>query len=126
MPQHRRRYAPEFREEAVKMVIELSRPVADVAKELGMNEGTLGSWVNRYRKDHPEEDTPLTVAERSRLRELERENRELRAKTQFLGKPRPSSPGSIGELQVRVHRCREGELDHQDVRLDRCVPVWVL
>jgi transposase-like protein len=86
MSQHRRKYSPEFREEAVKMVIELSRPVADVAKELGINEGTLGSWVNRYRKDHPEEDEPLTVAERARLRELERENRELRAKTEFLGK----------------------------------------
>jgi transposase len=86
MSQHRRKYSPEFREEAVKMVIELSQPVADVAKELGINEGTLGSWVNRYRKEHPEDDEPLTVAERARLRELERENRELRAKTEFLGR----------------------------------------
>ena len=42
--------------------------------------------MNRYRTDHPEDEQPLTVAERARLRELERENRELRAKAEFLGK----------------------------------------
>jgi hypothetical protein len=34
------------------MVIETSRPVAVVAKELGINESTLGNWVNAYRRDH--------------------------------------------------------------------------
>ena len=43
-------------------------------------------WVNRYRKDHADEEPPLTVSERARLRELERENRELRMKAEFLGK----------------------------------------
>ena len=38
-------FSPEFKEEAVKMVIETSRPIARVAKELGINEGTLGNWV---------------------------------------------------------------------------------
>jgi transposase-like protein len=37
-------FSPEYREEAVKMVIETSRPIAQVAKELGINEGTLGNW----------------------------------------------------------------------------------
>jgi transposase len=37
-------YFPEFREEAVKLVIETSRPIAQVAKELGIVEGTLGNW----------------------------------------------------------------------------------
>lgn len=68
------------------MVIESSRPIAQVARELGMNEGTLANWVNRYRKDHVGDEPPLTVSERARLRELERENRELRMKAEFLGK----------------------------------------
>ncbi len=34
------------------MVIETSRPIARVAKELGINEGTLGNWVNAYRREH--------------------------------------------------------------------------
>ena len=86
MPRPKKNFSPEFRDEAVKMVIEPSRPVAQVARELGMNEGTLSNWVNAYRRSHPVEDQPLTVSERIRLRELEKEVRELRMKTEFLGK----------------------------------------
>jgi transposase-like protein len=57
------------------MVIETSRPIARVAKELGINEGTLGNWVGIYRREHAGEEPPLTVSERARLRELERETR---------------------------------------------------
>jgi transposase-like protein len=84
--ERRRKFSPEFREEAVKMVIETSRPIAQVARELGIVEGTLGNWVNTYRKEHAGEEPPLTVSERARLRELEREVRELRMKNEFLGK----------------------------------------
>jgi transposase len=86
MPERRRKFTPEFRAEAVKMVIETSRPVAEVAREIHVNEGTLGNWVNKYRVEHADEEPPLTVSERARLRELEREVRELRMKTEFLGK----------------------------------------
>jgi transposase len=86
VPRSKKNFSPEYRGEAVKMVIETSRPVAQVARELGMNEGTLSNWVNAYRRAHPVEDQPLTVSERIRLRELEKEVRELRMKTEFLGK----------------------------------------
>ena len=86
MRERRRKYSPEFREEAVKSVIETSRPIAVVARELGIVEGTLGNWVNAYRREHAGEEPPLTVSERARLRELEKEVRELRLKNEFLGK----------------------------------------
>jgi transposase len=86
MPERRRKFSPEFKDEAVKMVIETSRPIAEVAREVQVNEGTLGSWVAKYRAAHADDEPPLTVSERARLRELERENRELRMKTEFLGK----------------------------------------
>jgi|ERR671913_605565 transposase-like protein len=86
MPERRRKFSPEFKDEAVKMVIETSRPIAEVAREIQVNEGTLGSWVAKYRADHVDDEPPLSVSERARLRELERENRELRMKTEFLGK----------------------------------------
>jgi transposase len=86
MPERRRKFTPEFKAEAVKLVIETARPVAEVAREIHVHEGTLGSWVNRYRAEHAQDEPPLTVSERARLRELERENRELRMKTEFLGK----------------------------------------
>ncbi|MCX4649257.1 MULTISPECIES: IS3 family transposase [unclassified Streptomyces] len=86
MTQKRRKFSPEFRDEAVKMVVVESRPIAEVAREIQVNEGTLGTWVSRYRQEHAGEEPPLSISERARLRELQRENRELRMKTEFLGK----------------------------------------
>lgn len=68
------------------MVLDGPRPIAEVAREMGLNAGTLGNWVNAYRKANPQEEEPLTLSERARLRELEREVRELKMKNEFLGK----------------------------------------
>jgi transposase len=92
-------FSPEFRDEAVKMVIETSRPIARVAKELGINEGTLGNWVGIHRREHAGEEPPLTMNERARLRELERETRELKMENDFLKKPRRTSPATIGDRE---------------------------
>ena len=81
-----RTFSPEFKDEAVKLVIDGSRPIAQVARELGINEGTLGSWVNQHRRDHVGDEPPLDVSERARLREAEREVRELRMENEFLKK----------------------------------------
>ncbi len=79
-------YTPEFRQEAARMVVETSRPIADVAREINVSETSLGNWVRDYRKKHASEEPPLELSERARLRELERENRELRMKADFLSK----------------------------------------
>jgi len=68
------------------MVIKSSRAIAEVAREIQVNEGTLGNWVNKYRVEHADEEPPLSMSDRARLRELERENRELKMKAEFLGK----------------------------------------
>ncbi len=86
MRERRRKFSPEFKDEAVKMVIESSRAIAEVAREIQVNEGTLGNWVNKYRVEHADEEPPLSISDRARLRELEREYRELRMKAEFLGK----------------------------------------
>ena len=82
----RRSFTPEFKEEAVKMVVESTSSIASVARELGVNEQSLRNWVNAYRKIHANDEPPLTVPERARLRELEKEVRELRLEKEFLGK----------------------------------------
>jgi transposase-like protein len=82
----RRKFSPEFKAEAVQLVLETSRPIAEVAREINVHEGTLGAWVNKYRTEHAGEEPPLTLPERAQLKELEREVRELRMKTEFLGK----------------------------------------
>lgn len=80
-----RKFTPEYREEAVKQVVDTQIPIAQVARSLGINAGTLGHWVSKYRDEHPASEE-LSVPERARLRELERETRELRLQNDFLKK----------------------------------------
>ena len=86
MPKKRRSFPPEYRAEAVKRVIESSLPVARVARELGILEGTLGNWVAAYRREHADEEPQLNLDERARLREVERELREVKMENEFLKK----------------------------------------
>lgn len=81
-----KRYSPEFKEEAAKMVVNLSRPIAQVARELGVNDTTLGFWVKGYRQRHSGDALPLDMPDQARLRELERRNRELEMELAFLKK----------------------------------------
>jgi transposase len=50
MPEIRKKYDREFREGAVRIVEETGKPIAQVARDLGVNEGTLGNWVARARE----------------------------------------------------------------------------
>jgi transposase len=84
--QKRRNYSPEYRTEAVKRVTESSRTIAQVARELGILEGTLGNWVATYRREHAGEEPQLSLDERARLREVERELREVKMENEFLKK----------------------------------------
>jgi transposase-like protein len=87
VPTNYSKYSPEFREEAARMVVENSRAIAVVARELGVNDTTLGNWVRAYKEQHATGDEPtLALPERARLRELERRNRELEAENAFLKK----------------------------------------
>ena len=71
MPEHRRKFSPQFKAEAVQMVISTGKPIAEVARDLGIHDGTLGNWVNAWRRENPEPDQPLSPVERARVKELE-------------------------------------------------------
>jgi transposase-like protein len=86
MPEHRRRFSPQFKAEAVQMVIETGKPIAEIARDLGVNDGTLGNWVKAWRDANPEPRQPLSPIERVRVSELEEENRRLRMELEFLKK----------------------------------------
>jgi transposase-like protein len=86
MTERRRKFSPQFRAEAVQMVIETGKPIAEVARDLGIHDGTLGNWVNAWRRENPEPQKSLTPVERARVKELEDENRRLRMENEFLKK----------------------------------------
>ena len=86
MPGKYKTYSPEFRDEAARLIVETSRAIADVARELGISETSLGNWVRAYKDKHAGEEPPLQLSERVRLRELERKNRELEMELAFLKK----------------------------------------
>jgi transposase-like protein len=86
MPERRRRFSPQFKAEAVQLVIETGKPIAEVARDLGIHDGTLGNWVNSWRREHPEPDRPVNPMERARVQEMEEEIRRLRMENEFLKK----------------------------------------
>ena len=76
-PTRRRgRYPKEFRRDAAALVIDQKRTVADVAKELGVIEQTLGNWVRQERIDRGEREG-LSTEEREELGRLKREVKHL-------------------------------------------------
>ncbi len=79
-----KRYPEELRERAVRLVFESGRPVAQVAKDLGIGAQSLRTWVRQAEADAGEHPDRLTSGERDRLEGLEREVRELRKANDIL------------------------------------------
>ena len=74
MAKKHQKFTPEFREEIAKLVVDGQRSISEVAREYGLSDTTVGNWVRKYRADHAEDEPPLQLSDRARLRELEREN----------------------------------------------------
>lgn len=78
MPETRRRFDAEFRAGAVRIVKETGKPIAQVARDLGINAGTLGNWVELERRAEGRSGNDrLSESEREELARLRRENAEL-------------------------------------------------
>ena len=77
MSEVRRRFDEDFKIGAVRIVRETGRPIARVARELGINEGTLGNWCAKDRRARGEESGALSEDERAELEWLRKENAEL-------------------------------------------------
>src|SRR3954453_16534222 len=91
MPEIRKRYDREFREGAVRIVEETGKPIAQVARDLGVNEGTLGNWVARAREAW-NDIQGLSTGDIEELKRLRAENAELRMERDVL-----TLGGRVGE-----------------------------
>jgi transposase len=83
MPDIRKKYDREFREGAVRIAEETGKPIAAVARDLGVNEGTLGNWVARAREAR-ERAEGLSTGDIEELKRLRAENAELRMERDVL------------------------------------------
>ena len=79
----RRRYSPEFKAEAIRLAQTTDTSISAIARELGVSSPTLHAWVEAAR---PEPREALTEDERSELRRLRRETRQLRMERDILKK----------------------------------------
>jgi transposase len=79
-----RKYDRDFRQGAVRLVFETGKPIAQVARELGVNAGTLGNWVAKERRERGEDTAALSEPERAELTRLRKENAELRMQRDVL------------------------------------------
>ena len=93
----RRRFSDEFKSEAVKLVKQSNRSMADLAMELGINAKSIGEWVKRAE----ESGQSIEEDERAELRRLRKENSELRMEREILKKATASSIGQCNTFRKR-------------------------
>jgi transposase len=102
-PRPRRQFTDEFKRDAVALVRDTGRPIAQIAQELSIYDSTLGNWVRQDRIDRGEAEG-LTTEEQARLRRLEAENTKLRMERDLL--KRTVASGSRSSRHHRVDGSR--------------------
>jgi transposase len=90
MRETRRKFDRDFREGAVRLVRETGKPIAQVARELGIHDGTLGNWVNADRRRRQGGGGVVSEDERAELARLRKENAELAMSATYSNAVSPS------------------------------------
>ena len=107
--QFRPPYPKQFREEAIRLVRESRKTVAQIAQDLGVSDQSLYTWLKQADLDSRKRSDGLTTEEREELRRLRTENRILRQEREILKKPRPSSSRRRTRPRSRVRIRAAGE-----------------
>jgi transposase len=103
----RRYFTQEYRDQAVSLVLDSGRSIAEVAKSIGVHEMTLGKWAKNTIDSGPVLDKNLSETERVELEQLRKENAILRMERDFAKKWRP---GSRRNSRENTRRSRTGRL----------------
>ncbi|MGH2987920.1 MAG: transposase [Solirubrobacterales bacterium] len=117
-----KKYPDELKERSVRLVFESGRPIAHVARDLGVKYESLRLWVRQAEADSGKRAELLTTSEREHLKELEREVRELRKANEILKaasvfSPRSSThPGRGEHVRRRASPALRGRVHLRDDR----------
>ena len=123
-----RRYPPEIKERAVRLVLETIErtgeqgAVSRVAHQLGIGVESLRAWVRQAEVDRGTR-AGLTSEERVRMRELERENRELRRANEILKSTAPTAPQSKRSANDEPDRSRTQTAPRQSIARSNLRPI---
>ena len=79
-----RKYPQELRDRAVRLVLESDRPIAQIAKDLGIHREALRLWVRQAEADAGRRPEQPTCAEREEIKRLRKENTELKRANEIL------------------------------------------
>ena len=82
----RRKFSEEFKDGAVKLVLDEGKSLSQVARDLDLTSSALSNWVRQEQADRTNGKTGLTTEEREELRRLRKENRVLRMERDILKK----------------------------------------
>ena len=82
----RRHFTQEYKDQAVNLVLDSGRSVADVARSIGVHEMTLGKWVKKARDAGQVSSAELSTDEREELDRLRTENAQLKMERDFAKK----------------------------------------
>jgi transposase len=82
----RKKYTPAFKAEAVELVTGSGKTATEIARDLGISDGTLGNWMKLAKKRGEVMEKPLDIHERAELKELRDENRLLKMEREILKK----------------------------------------
>jgi transposase len=82
----RRKFTPEYKAEAVALVVESGRSVKDVAESLSIHENTLGNWIIKAKERGDVPEKPLTLPERAELEKLRKDYAQSQMDLAFLKK----------------------------------------
>ena len=96
-PRTRREFTKEFKRDAVALVRSTGRPIAQITRELGIYDSTLGNWLRQDAIDRGEREG-RTTEERTRLRQLEAENARLRMERELLSRKSLGRRLLVGQL----------------------------
>jgi transposase len=107
------KFSPEFREQAVELVRATGKTIAEVARDLQINDTTLDNWVKADRAERGEPDgsglLPLTAEERAGLTRLRRENAKLKTEREILKKAAVDS--------TSIHRRKSSPVAGRNARM---------